>query len=39
MAEVDIKDKSKKNIDFHPFCDKQKSWLVWDYDQEWHSIF
>jgi hypothetical protein len=27
-----------KTIDFHPFWGKQKSWIVWDYDQEWNSI-
>jgi hypothetical protein len=27
-----------KTIDFHPFWSKQKSWIVWDHDQEWNSI-
>ncbi len=27
----------KKNIDFHPFEGKQKSWKVWDWNEEWHS--
>jgi hypothetical protein len=28
----------EKKIHFHPFWDKQKSWAIWDCDQEWRSI-
>jgi hypothetical protein len=25
-------------IDLYPSEGKQKSWIVWDFDYEWHSI-
>jgi hypothetical protein len=28
----------EKNKKIHPFWSKQKSWTIWDYDQEQYSI-